>query len=461
MSRFAAKVRGTPRPLEKSRPEDLRSRPSQRTDVVEHDDLLAEGSRQAVEQVVQSDRIEDLALAVDRFQYVADQRRRAVARHPSFRMREGPLVEIHEGQTRSRRRKSALVEIVPGPDPDVEMPCRDIAVVVGELQMGRELPDPAIGDSQHDEIVQAQGATGVDGLAGAELFKLLMDDGYGVRDTLLEGAHAYLPEAALRSLVERCQATSESNHDDLRRRHWLIFVEMLARELKDPALFERTRIASWGKLNPAAHLDIARIWFDCGDADTCWSALGESGSPRMQPWAMGLLPFHFGWVAVQMTVFDVRAFSQPPGLRTAGQLTRNWNLGHGFLRRFAYMVWVTRHWSAEQALDGVLDQAWFGIPETFGADASSLALFGQSVDSLDDRQVAILGVLLQRPDLLCNPRQEPLEKWESRIRRHLHPNSERRTELDDAAVIGLMDSLPICQERSRKQPTEESSIEAK
>ena len=100
----------------------------------------------------------------------------------------------------------------------------------------------------------------------AELFKLLLDDGYGVRDTLLEGAHAYLPEAALRSLVERFRVTSESEPDDLRKRHWLIFVEMLARELKDPALFERTRIASWGKLNPAAHLDIARIWFDCGDA---------------------------------------------------------------------------------------------------------------------------------------------------------------------------------------------------
>jgi hypothetical protein len=43
---------------------------------------------------------------------------------------------------------------------------------------------------------------------------------------------------------------------------------MLERELKDPALFERTRVASWGRLNPAAHLDIAQVWFDCGDADT-------------------------------------------------------------------------------------------------------------------------------------------------------------------------------------------------
>ena len=101
----------------------------------------------------------------------------------------------------------------------------------------------------------------------SELFKLLMDDSYGVRDTLLEGANGFLPELALRSLVERCLEAARAPTDEDRKRPWLNHVEMLARELKDPALFERTRIASWGKLNPAAHLDIARIWFDCGDAD--------------------------------------------------------------------------------------------------------------------------------------------------------------------------------------------------
>lgn len=92
-----------------------------------------------------------------------------------------------------------------------------------------------------------------------ELFKLLGDDGYGVRDTLLEGACAYLPEAALRSLVERCQKASQSEGDEGRKRHWLIFVELLAKELKDPALFEQTRMSSWGKLNPAAHLRLSHL----------------------------------------------------------------------------------------------------------------------------------------------------------------------------------------------------------
>lgn len=180
---------------------------------------------------------------------------------------------------------------------------------------------------------------------------------------------------------------------------------------------------------------------------TCWSAMGESGSPRMQPWAMGLLPFQLGWAATKSTVSDARYVPQPPGLRTADQLARNWNLGHGFLRRFAYTVWITRHWSAEQTLDGVLDQAWFGVPETYGAASSSLALFGQSVGSLGDRQLAILGVLLQRPDLLCNPRKEFAEAWTRRAKRgQLHDPADQP---QDSEIIGLMDSLPICKERRK------------
>lgn len=101
----------------------------------------------------------------------------------------------------------------------------------------------------------------------AELFALLQDDGYGVRDALLEGAREFLPETALRALVQKFQASSDSEPDELRKRHGLIFVEMLARELRDPVLFEETRIRSWGKLNPAAHLDIAKIWLECGNAD--------------------------------------------------------------------------------------------------------------------------------------------------------------------------------------------------
>ena len=101
----------------------------------------------------------------------------------------------------------------------------------------------------------------------AELFALVQDDGYGVRDALLEGARRFLPEAYLRDLVRKFDAMSDAEPDELRKRHGLIHVEMLARELRDPVLFEETRIRSWGKLNPAAHLDIAKIWLERGNAD--------------------------------------------------------------------------------------------------------------------------------------------------------------------------------------------------
>ncbi len=101
----------------------------------------------------------------------------------------------------------------------------------------------------------------------AELFDLLQDDGYGVRDTLLEGAREFLPEAALRDLVRKFQAVPEVGSDDPRKPLGSIYIEMLARELRDPVLFEEARIRSWGKLNPAAHLDIAQIWFECGNAE--------------------------------------------------------------------------------------------------------------------------------------------------------------------------------------------------
>jgi hypothetical protein len=100
----------------------------------------------------------------------------------------------------------------------------------------------------------------------AELFALLQDDGYGVRDTLLEGAREFLPEAALRDLVRKFQAVPEVGSDDPRKPLGGIYIEMLARELRDPVLFEEARIRSWGNLNPAAHLDIAQIWFECGNA---------------------------------------------------------------------------------------------------------------------------------------------------------------------------------------------------
>ena len=41
----------------------------------------------------------------------------------------------------------------------------------------------------------------------------------------------------------------------------------------DGKLFEKTRIASWGKLSTAAHIDIARVYLESGDVETAHSWL--------------------------------------------------------------------------------------------------------------------------------------------------------------------------------------------
>lgn len=52
-----------------------------------------------------------------------------------------------------------------------------------------------------------------------------------------------------------------------------MLIESLARQIRDAALFEKTRIASWGKLSTAALIDIARVYLESGDVETAHSWL--------------------------------------------------------------------------------------------------------------------------------------------------------------------------------------------
>jgi len=103
------------------------------------------------------------------------------------------------------------------------------------------------------------------------VLKLNQDDGYGVRDSLVHAAGKYLPNELLREMADRCWRYSESERDEPKIRHWLRLVESLASQLKDPMLFERARLKSWGEAGPAACLDIAQVYLDAGDAKTALS----------------------------------------------------------------------------------------------------------------------------------------------------------------------------------------------
>lgn len=90
-------------------------------------------------------------------------------------------------------------------------------------------------------------------------------DNYGIRDTLIDCAGECLPEDVIRSMIATLQKWADKEKDEHGKRHHLMLIESLARQIKDAKLFEKTRIASWGKLSTAALIDIARVYLESGD----------------------------------------------------------------------------------------------------------------------------------------------------------------------------------------------------
>lgn len=114
------------------------------------------------------------------------------------------------------------------------------------------------------------------------ILKLNESNDYGVRDILIDCADEYLPEPTLRSMIETLQKQCSKKMDEYGKRSVLTLIESLAKQVKDPKLFEQTRIESWGKMTPAAVLDIARIHLDSGNLQTALSKLLEiSDEPYM------------------------------------------------------------------------------------------------------------------------------------------------------------------------------------
>ena len=114
------------------------------------------------------------------------------------------------------------------------------------------------------------------------ILELNDEDDYGVRDILIDCAEEYLPKPILRSMIDTLQKQCDNEKEKYGKRRILRLIESLAKQVKDPKLFEQAQIESWGKMTPAAVLDIARIHFDSGDLQTALSRLLEiSDEPYM------------------------------------------------------------------------------------------------------------------------------------------------------------------------------------
>ncbi len=107
------------------------------------------------------------------------------------------------------------------------------------------------------------------------LLKLNRTDDYGVRDALIYCAGDFLSEPVIRTMITTIQKRADDARDEYQKRHHLMLIESLARQIKDAELFEHTRVASWGKLSTAAFVDIARVYLESGNVQTAYSWLNK------------------------------------------------------------------------------------------------------------------------------------------------------------------------------------------
>jgi hypothetical protein len=98
-----------------------------------------------------------------------------------------------------------------------------------------------------------------------------------VRDTLFDSAVDFLPEANIRKLVD--ELWKRTKVDSSHAYHWITPIESLARQLKDPVLFETARRAAKGELSSQSMLDVAQVWLDSGNAKMALSWLEQIPQP--------------------------------------------------------------------------------------------------------------------------------------------------------------------------------------
>ena len=96
-----------------------------------------------------------------------------------------------------------------------------------------------------------------------------------MRDALIYCAGDFLSEPVIRKMITKVQKRADDEKDEYQKRHHLMLIETMARQIKDAQLFEQTRIASWGKPSTAALVDIARVYLESGNVETAYSWLNK------------------------------------------------------------------------------------------------------------------------------------------------------------------------------------------
>jgi hypothetical protein len=107
------------------------------------------------------------------------------------------------------------------------------------------------------------------------ILELQHNDDYGVRVCLFDVAAQYLPESVMRDLVENLWTLAHAEPTPYRQCKWLYLIQSLARQLHDPKLFETATRATTQEIYPAQCIDIAKVYFESGDAAAALSWLNR------------------------------------------------------------------------------------------------------------------------------------------------------------------------------------------
>jgi hypothetical protein len=109
-----------------------------------------------------------------------------------------------------------------------------------------------------------------------QVLALQEDSDYGVRDVLIDRASSFLDKRGIERLIAMIEQKISTGQDIRRQPLWLLMIESLACQIKDGALFERTRKRNWKTLNSKAYVDIAKVYFSSGDAATAYDRLQKA-----------------------------------------------------------------------------------------------------------------------------------------------------------------------------------------
>lgn len=107
------------------------------------------------------------------------------------------------------------------------------------------------------------------------IFRLNLNNEYGVRDTLLDHAVDMLGEPEIRGLIRKLLKSQEEDTSDRYRFHALINVESLAKQIGDAELFEQTVLTRVESPYPKLWIEIASAYLKAGDPDAALDRLSK------------------------------------------------------------------------------------------------------------------------------------------------------------------------------------------